>query len=194
MKRPIAPIAMPDVEAGVPTTPPPVFMQVRPEELLVDQSYQRDLSDASVRLIRRLVAEWDWTKFKAPTVAMTDEGPVVLDGQHTATAAASHPGIEEIPVLLVEAPERRAQAKAFVGINTTRLGVTAPQLHFANMAAGDEAALAINRVCAFVRRVKRRIDMRIVKFWRSTKLVEIWRGSGDPAMGRRCTLTTRGGL
>lgn len=148
MKRPIAPLEMPDVTPAAPATKPPVFMMVRPAELLVDEAYQRGLSDASVRLIRRIVAEWDWRKYKAPVVAMTDEGPVLLDGQHTATAAASHPAIDEIPVLLVEAAEQREQAEAFVGINTTRLGITAAQLHHANVAAGDEAARAIDRVCA----------------------------------------------
>ena len=148
MKRPIAAIAMPEIAPGTPDTPPPVFMTVRPDELLVDETYQRDLSEASIRLIRRIVAEWDWRKFKAPVVAMTDEGPVVLDGQHTATAAATHPMIEEIPVLLVEAPEQTAQARAFVGMNTTRLGITAAQLHAANVAAGDANALAVDRACA----------------------------------------------
>ena len=36
--------------------------------------------------------------------------------------------------------------------------------------------------------------IRIVKFWRSTKLVEIWAGSGEPAIGMRPALVTRGGL
>ena len=147
MKRPISALLMPDVAPMQPATAAPVFMTVRPEELLVDESYQRDLSDASIRLIRKIVAEWDWRKFKAPVVAMTEEGPVVIDGQHTATAAASHPAIDEIPVLVVEATDRQAQAEAFVGINTTRLGITAAQLHHANVTAGDPLAITIERVC-----------------------------------------------
>lgn len=147
MKRPVAALHLPDVAPGVPPTPPPVYMLVKPVELLIDESYQRDLSDASIRLIRRMVEGWDWRKYKAPTVAMTDEGPIVLDGQHTAIGAASHPAIDEIPVLVVEATEQRDQARAFVGINRDRLGTSATQLHHANVAAGDEAALAIDRVC-----------------------------------------------
>ena len=38
---------------------------------------------------------------------------------------------------------------------------------------------------AFVNRVKRRMLMRIVKFWRSTRLVEMWASSGAPAMAVR---------
>lgn len=148
MKRPITALGMPGVVPGTPATKPPVVMKVRPSELLVDSSYQRDLSDQSLRLIRRIVAEWDWRKYKAPCVAMTDEGPVVLDGQHTATAAASHPGIAEIPVLVVEAPEQRDQAEAFVGLNVNRLAMTAAQIHAANVTAGDGTALAVDRACA----------------------------------------------
>ena len=33
---------------------------------------------------------------------------------------------------------------------------------------------------AFVSRVNRRMPIRIVRFWRSTKLVLMWRGSGLP--------------
>lgn len=148
MKRPIAALAMPDVKPGEPATSPPTFMMVRPTELLIDESYQRDLSDASFRLIRRIVEGWDWRKYKAPKVAMMPEGGVVLDGQHTAIGAASHPGIHEIPVLVVEAADQRDQASAFVGLNTNRIAVTVAQLHHANVAAGDGMALAVDRVCA----------------------------------------------
>jgi hypothetical protein len=47
---------------------------------------------------------------------------------------------------------------------------------------------------AFVSRVKRRIAILIVKFWRSTKLVEIWSGSGSPCRTLDITPEMRGGL
>lgn len=72
----------------------------------------------------------------------------VLDGQHTAIAAASNPHIEMIPVMIVEASETSAQAAAFVGQNTQRLGVTPLQLHQAAVVAGDEDALTVELVCA----------------------------------------------
>ncbi|MGO7815405.1 hypothetical protein ACC674_38205, partial [Rhizobium ruizarguesonis] len=51
----------------------------------------------------------------------------VLDGQHTAIAAASNPHIDVIPVMIVDAEDTVSQAKAFIGQNTERLGVTTLQ-------------------------------------------------------------------
>jgi hypothetical protein len=45
----------------------------------------------------------------------------------------------------------------------------------------------------FVRRVNRRMLVRIVKLWRSTWLVEMWAGSGRPAINVRATPVTGGG-
>ena len=146
-KRPIQAMSLPDVVPGAPPTPVPVVINVRPHELLVDPEYQRDLSERGLRLVRKIVAEWDWRKYHAPIVAMTDEVPMVLDGQHTAIAAASHPCIHDIPVLLVEAPEQRDQASSFVALNRDRIGITTAQMHAAAVVAGDPAALAIERVC-----------------------------------------------
>jgi CO/xanthine dehydrogenase FAD-binding subunit len=43
---------------------------------------------------------------------------------------------------------------------------------------------------AFVSLVKRRTDILIVRFWRSTKLVDMWASSGAPAIGIRSALIT----
>ncbi|MCO5141388.1 hypothetical protein, partial [Shinella sp.] len=71
----------------------------------------------------------------------------VLDGQHTAIAAASNPHVGEIPVMIVEAEDTIAQAKAFIGQNTQKLGITSLQLHQAAVAAGDEDALTLELTC-----------------------------------------------
>jgi hypothetical protein len=42
------------------------------------------------------VANWDWRRFKPPVVARTATGLEVIDGQHTAIAAASHPDVLQI--------------------------------------------------------------------------------------------------
>jgi len=125
---------------------------VDPAELLVDEAYQRTISERSLELIRKIVAQWDWRRFKPPVVARTPmpdggEGLVVLDGQHTAIAAATHPLVTRIPIMVVEAADRAAQAKAFVGHNRDRLGITPMQMHQAAMAAGDEDALTVDQVC-----------------------------------------------
>lgn len=144
--RPVAAISAAGISTKPPATGGPIFEWVNPCDLLVDEAYQRSLSERSQRLIRRIVAAWDWRRFKPPVVALTDRGLEIIDGQHTAIAAATHPDIEQIPVMVVEAPEIAARAAAFVGHNTDRLGVTAVQVHIAKVAAREPEAQTIERV------------------------------------------------
>jgi len=129
----------------------PIFEIIRPEQLFVDPAYQRDIGERGLRQIRRIVEGFDWARFKPPICAYADhEGQTVLkvlDGQHTAIAAASNPHVETIPVMIVEADDTVAQAKAFIGQNTQNLGVTSLQLHQAAVAAGDEDALTLELTC-----------------------------------------------
>lgn len=147
--RPIAALRMPDIVPGTPASPRPKFINVEPSALLVDETYQRDLGDRSVRLIRRIVAGWDWRAFKPPVVVADGQDRYhVLDGQHTAIAAASHPLIKTIPIMVVEAAVQAERANAFVKHNRDRLQITNTQLHAALVAAGDTDALTIEQVCA----------------------------------------------
>ena len=109
----------------------PVFEWIDPKTLLVDEVYQRSLSDRSIVLIRKIVSQWDWRRFKPPICARTDAGLEVIDGQHTALAAATHPEVFDIPVMIVDAADQGARARAFVGHNRDRLGITPAQIHFA---------------------------------------------------------------
>lgn len=147
--RPISPLLLPKGVANSITTEPPQLYWVNPSaDLLVDESYQRNLSDRSARLIRKIVAGWNWTRFKPPIVVEDAEGKFhVIDGQHTAIAAASHPGIDRIPVMVVSADKVSDRALAFLGHNRDRINVTPTQMHHTAVAAGEEAALAIDRVC-----------------------------------------------
>lgn len=125
----------------------PEFVWLHPSKLLVDESYQRDLSGKSTRLIRRIVAGWDWRRFKPPVVALSGYGDTyaVIDGQHTATAAAALN--IEIPVMVVKTEGVADQATSFVSHNTERTNVTPLQIHHAMVAAGDEDALDVENVC-----------------------------------------------
>ncbi|MBS7696247.1 MULTISPECIES: DUF6551 family protein [unclassified Chelatococcus] len=150
MRRPIHAMAIDGIVPATPPTPPPECTWLSPSDLLVDGAYQRTLSERSITLIRRIVATWDWRRFKPPVAAWTEEGLEVIDGQHTAIAAMSHPAIEKIPVMVVEAPDLVDRAQAFLGHNRDRLNVTRTQIHAASLAAKDEDALGIERVCAAV--------------------------------------------
>lgn len=146
-KRQVRAMAMPGVEPGEVQTAAPVFEWVDPRSLLVDETYQRNLSERSVTLIRKIVGSWDWRRFKPPVVARCDEGFEVIDGQHTAIAAASHPSVASIPVMIVEADNQAARASAFVGHNRDRIALTVTQMHAAAVAAGDEDAVTVAQVC-----------------------------------------------
>lgn len=162
--RAITSVSIAGVDVAEPENVEPICMSVDPATLFVDPMYQRAIGERGLRQIRRIIEGWDWNRFKPPACSYaTHCGQTVLkvfDGQHTAIAAASHPGIKEIPVMIHEAKETAAQAAAFVGQNTNRLAVTALQLHQAALVAGDEDAQTVAQVCE-------RAGVRILRF--STK-------------------------
>jgi len=149
--RPIEPVNVVGLDVGAVVNGEPICERVDPKTLFVDPMYQRDIGERGLRQIRQIIEGWDWNKFKPPICSYADHGGEtvlkVLDGQHTAIAAASHPAIGWIPVMICEARETAAQAAAFVGQNTQRLAVTPLQLHQAALVAEDEDALTIDQVC-----------------------------------------------
>ncbi len=145
--RPIVPLVFTNIRpvnmAGVPGVD---WDLVAPTDIFVDESYQRDLTPKSMALIRRMVEGWSWAKFKAPTCVRVGGQLRCIDGQHTATAAATHGGIVAIPVLVVSAPTLVEQADAFISHSRDRVVATPSQIHHAALAAGDKAALRLQRV------------------------------------------------
>lgn len=145
--RPIERMELPDLEPGAAPTPAPTFIWIHPATLLVDENYQRNLTRQSLTLIRKIVAHWDWARFKPPIVAKAGATYEVIDGQHTAIAAASHPQIDTIPVMVVLAEMMEERASAFVGHNRDRIGLTPLQIYYGMLAAGDEDAQTVEQVC-----------------------------------------------
>jgi hypothetical protein len=96
--------------------------------------------------------KFDWAKFKPPICAYAeidgDTVPKVLDGQRIAIAAANNLFVSEIPVMIVEAEDTMSQARAFIGQNADRVGLTSLQLHHAAVAAGEGDAKRSEEVCA----------------------------------------------
>lgn len=142
--RRIEPIQMPSGSkpAAIASFAPQMRM-VKPGELLVEPRYQRDLSGKSIKLIRKIVSSWDWAKFKPPIVADTKDGLFVIDGQHTAIAAASHSGVTQIPVMIASADLLVKRAEAFVSHNRDRIAMTPHQIFHAELAAGSAVASAM---------------------------------------------------
>jgi hypothetical protein len=69
----------------------PIMEYVSPRGLYVDPAYQRSIGERGLKQIRRIIENFDWSKFKLPTCCYAENfagGTVlfVLDGQHTAIA------------------------------------------------------------------------------------------------------------
>lgn len=127
-----------------PLPPPPRIAWLALDQLVIDETYQRSVSDSSMRLIRRLVETWTWSQFKPLSVAPVGDGRYeVIDGQHTAIAAATHGGIETLPCLVLDVTTLQERSAAFVGINSDRVSLTPYALYRARLAAQDPGAVAV---------------------------------------------------
>lgn len=122
----------------------PTIEWVDPETLFVEEIYQRNISSASITLIHRIVRAWSWYKMKPPICARgKGDRLYVIDGQHTAIAAASHGGVKKIPIIVLDIPDGKTRAEGFVSHNSERLNITPMQSFYAAVAAGNETACGV---------------------------------------------------
>lgn len=123
---------------------------VDPRSLFVEESYQRDVGSKGVKLIRNIYARFSWARYKLPVcvrMAEWDDALVCIDGQHTAIAAASHPQLPKIPVMIVDAATAADRAGAFVGHNRDRVALTPVVIFHAELAAGDVLGQQVAEAC-----------------------------------------------
>jgi hypothetical protein len=148
--RPVKPLdSIPGLRPK-PITGMPKMGLVSPKELYIEDAYQRDATSGkrSRQLIKKIVNEFDWSSFKLPICArLPDKRLVVIDGQHTSIAVATHRGIPKIPVMVIEAFTVTKRSKAFVGHNRNRLNLTPMQIYHASVGAGDDLACEVDAGC-----------------------------------------------
>lgn len=146
--RPIKPMMFPDLKPGAFDGDKPSLKWVAPTSLMVDATYQRDLSERSVRLIRRMIEGFAWNRLKPPIVVQVGAAGAlhIVDGQHTAIVAASI-GIPQIPVFIVKADNLDERARAFVGHNSDRVAVSQFDIYRALLASADPDAVDVDNVC-----------------------------------------------
>lgn len=145
--RPIKPMNFPDLKPAAVEDEKPSLKWVEPTSLLVDGTYQRDLSERSIRLIRRMIEGFAWNRFKPPIVVQTGAASLhIVDGQHTAIVAATLK-IPKIPVFVVKADSLDERARAFVGHNSDRIVVSPFDIYRALLASGDPDASDVDNVC-----------------------------------------------
>jgi len=135
---------LPGVKGGNTPGMAPEIQFLEPRQLVVNEDYQRELSGASIRQIKRMAAGWDWSSFKAPNVARTADPEIyeVVDGQHTAIAAATNGNIPFLPCLIMDAETLKEKATGFLGINKHRIALTPAAIYAAQVAAQDEDAIS----------------------------------------------------
>lgn len=145
--RPIKPMKFPDLTPAADFGSKPIPKWIAPTSLMVDGTYQRDLSERSIRLIRRTIEAFRWNRYKPPIVVQTGPATLhVIDGQHTAITAATL-GIPEILIMIVEADSIDERARAFVGHNSDRIVVSPFDIYKALLASGDPDAQDVDNVC-----------------------------------------------
>lgn len=131
--------------AGVNAGPAPMLQWVPIEALVVDDSYQRELKAGNWKAIRRIAANFKWSRFSPVFVAPVEGGRfAIIDGQHR-THAAAICGFSEVPCQVVQM-NREEQAAAFAAVNGLVTKVTSWQIYKAAHAAGEKWALEIAAV------------------------------------------------
>jgi hypothetical protein len=125
--------------------PAPQLDWIRIDRLVVDEAYQRPVTEVGRRNIRKIAESFRWSSFSPVVVAPVAGGCfAIVDGQHRTTAAALC-GFESVPCQIILAA-RGGQAEAFTAINGVTTRMHGMAVHKAAVAAGDEKALAVERV------------------------------------------------
>ncbi|MCJ8139587.1 ParB N-terminal domain-containing protein [Falsirhodobacter halotolerans] len=127
--------------------PAPQLLWVSVTDLVIDDRYQRPLAASNLAAIRRIAADFQWSRFSPVIVAPVLGGKFALiDGQHRAHAAALC-GYDAIPamVALVQPEE---QALAFIEINTRQIRVGQMLVYRAALTAGEPWAVACHDAVA----------------------------------------------
>jgi hypothetical protein len=127
--------------AALADQPAPTLTWIPIDQLVIDRTYQREVSPAGRRAIQRIADGFDWTRFGAIQLAPLEGGRfAIVDGQHR-THAAALCGIETVPAMIVPMSARQ-QAQGFAAMNRDRIRVDGLQIYRAELAAGVEWAIA----------------------------------------------------
>jgi hypothetical protein len=115
--------------------------------LAIDPAYQRAILDSGKANIRRMIEGFSWLLFGVLVVARRGGRQfAIIDGQHRATAALLHGGIDEVPCLVLRGGQE-AEARAFSAINGNVTRIHALQSFRASVAAGDGEARRLVLLC-----------------------------------------------
>lgn len=133
------------LKAMIGSPPAPQFALV--DQLQVDDSYQRSIEGgASQKLIVKIAENWDWRLCLPLIVSRRDGSLYVIDGQHRLEAAKLRGDIRDLPVVVFDFDDPRAEAELFVQANRSRRAMSKLDDFHAAVIAGDAKAVAVNDV------------------------------------------------
>lgn len=128
----------------------PELLWVDIDDCMVESAYQRGTDSArSQALIQKIANDFHWSHF-SPIVIAKKEGSEkysIIDGQHRVLGVLIRDDIQKVPALLIDADDIQNQAKSFVGINKNRIKITKQAEFHADIAAGDDLAINVQRIC-----------------------------------------------
>lgn len=125
----------------------PILQWLKIDDLVVDDSYQRELRKGNWEAIRRIARAFRWSRFSPVFVAPVEGGRyAIIDGQHR-THAAAMCGFATVPCQIVQM-NREEQAASFAAVNGLVTKVTHWQIFKAALSAGESWAVACHEACA----------------------------------------------
>lgn len=127
--------------------PAPMLQWLKIADLVVDETYQRDLKPGNWTAIRRIADRFKWSRFSPVFVAPVEGGRyAIIDGQHR-THAAAICGFAEVPCQIVQMSQAE-QAASFAAVNGLVTKVTIWNIFKAALVAREKWAVACADVCA----------------------------------------------
>lgn len=112
--------------------------------LVVDAAYQRDVVAQKVTAI---TGSWSHMACGALTVAERNGTFYVIDGGHRLAASKRRSDITQLPCVVFQSAGVKEEARGFLDVNTGRKPVNALVKHKALLAAGDETAIFVQKLC-----------------------------------------------
>lgn len=123
----------------------PALQYLLPQQLQIDESYQRSIDTGpSQALIRKIAQHWNWDLCQPLVVARREQGDLfVIDGQHRLEAARLRGDIAQLPAVVVNYASPADEAASFVHLNQARTPLNGLQVFHAALASGDSTAVAV---------------------------------------------------
>lgn len=127
----------------------PVLQYLKPEQLEVDPSYQREVKSRTAQtLINSIAMHWNWDLAQVLVVSRRDDKYHVIDGQHRLMAAKKRGDIQSLPCVIGQFDTVADEAKTYTALNENRRPMSALDKFRAAIASGDEECGAINEMLA----------------------------------------------